>query len=55
MVYFLSTLERLCQAEDMFLHQKSMYVEVSSKNAGLLASKTHLDSLVKEKNRRIEE
>ena len=48
-------LERLCQTEDMFLHQKSMYMEKSTQNAGLLATKQHLEELVKEKNKRIEE
>ena len=47
--------ERLCQTEDMFLHQKSMFMEKSTQNAGLLASKQHLDELLKEKNKRIEE
>ena len=51
--YFIT--ERLCQTEDLFLHQKSMYMETSTKNAGLLAMKTHLDEVLKEKNKKIEE
>ena len=47
--------ERLCQTEDMFLHQKSMYMETSTKNAGLIATKQHLEEVMKEKTKRIEE